>query len=356
MIHVEEHNNFFNLPVNEKEWNELVSSSEGSTIFQSFEWLSCYNQIYVKDNSAILLFAYKNGILIGIAPLQKMRIPHFKLIVQKKIVFLGEVFSDYCDFILKSEYAPEIISSFFEYLQNNYPEYNRIDLRDVPHDSLSGKIIKKSDFDLHVMQGEKYLFINTNEQKDNYYGKFSRRSQSKIHQKEERLSVMNPVFSFSNKIDTVTFKKLAQFNSERIKDKSGVSFFNYQVNYNFLSMLTDELNTGRNLLVCSMEIDNDLISIFLCFIHQKVLYFFISGFDNKYINYSPGSVHLKKIIDYCFENDIKEFDFLRGDDNYKFRFHPEVKRLDRYIIFNKKSIFNLQRLHYKIISFLRLFR
>jgi CelD/BcsL family acetyltransferase involved in cellulose biosynthesis len=52
-----------------------------------------------------------------------------------------------------------------------------------------------------------------------------------------------------------------------------------------------------------------------------------SGLNPAYLSLSPGWVLLSHLIQWAIENDRKEFDFLRGDEKYKYRFGG----VDRYI-------------------------
>ena len=112
------------------------------------------------------------------------------------------------------------------------------------------------------------------------------------------------------------------------------------INLNFLTEASKELNKSKisHLNICSAE--EEFISLYLCFFFNNKLYFFISGFDSKYEDFSLGAVHLKEIIDYCFENNIEEFDFLRGEDEYKYRFHPQSRHTLRTLLW-RKSRFNV---------------
>lgn len=46
-------------------------------------------------------------------------------------------------------------------------------------------------------------------------------------------------------------------------------------------------------------------------------YYYMHTFDPVYSNFSPGKLHLFYLIKYCFTEQIKTFDFLRGDEAYK---------------------------------------
>jgi hypothetical protein len=55
----------------------------------------------------------------------------------------------------------------------------------------------------------------------------------------------------------------------------------------------------------------------LGFLIHKRFYYYMHTFNPDFSNYSPGKVHLIYLLEECIKNDVKIFDFLRGDEPYK---------------------------------------
>ena len=53
-----------------------------------------------------------------------------------------------------------------------------------------------------------------------------------------------------------------------------------------------------------------------------------SGLDRRFMEYSPGWVLLGHLLQWANENKREELDFMRGDEEYKYRFGA----VDRHII------------------------
>ena len=65
----------------------------------------------------------------------------------------------------------------------------------------------------------------------------------------------------------------------------------------------------------------------------NTLYLYNSGYDiGKYAALSPGWVLLAKLFDQAIQNGHKRFDFMRGDEDYKYRFGGEDVSLMRLLI------------------------
>jgi CelD/BcsL family acetyltransferase involved in cellulose biosynthesis len=55
------------------------------------------------------------------------------------------------------------------------------------------------------------------------------------------------------------------------------------------------------------------------------LWVYNSGMDTRYNEYSPGWVLLGELLKWANENGRQAFDFMRGDEDYKFRFGAQKR-------------------------------
>lgn len=97
-------------------------------------------------------------------------------------------------------------------------------------------------------------------------------------------------------------------------------------NYNDVKSLED-INDFVGLIGCEhlkteiiyseILLNGDVISQHIGFIHNSELYYYMPIFDRKYSSYSPGKLLLCELIEYCKENNVSYFNFLRGGESYK---------------------------------------
>jgi CelD/BcsL family acetyltransferase involved in cellulose biosynthesis len=69
--------------------------------------------------------------------------------------------------------------------------------------------------------------------------------------------------------------------------------------------------------------------------------FYQSGFDPYWSNFSVGSVLLQIIIEKAFNKNLEEFDFLKGDEEYKKTWANRERKQYRIVVYRKtfKGIF-----------------
>jgi CelD/BcsL family acetyltransferase involved in cellulose biosynthesis len=90
-----------------REWNTLLSESQADGIFLTWEWLSTWIDIYLGDNTLLVIAVYRDDLLIGMAPLWVRRIRRFGVLRLREVCYLGtgEVCSDHLDMILHKEHG-----------------------------------------------------------------------------------------------------------------------------------------------------------------------------------------------------------------------------------------------------------
>ena len=64
--------------------------------------------------------------------------------------------------------------------------------------------------------------------------------------------------------------------------------------------------------------------------NDRFYYLFPSYESNEYAKYSPGTLLLQHLFEWCIDNHLKVFDFTDGDEPYKFFWEDETVKLYDY--------------------------
>jgi CelD/BcsL family acetyltransferase involved in cellulose biosynthesis len=78
-------------------------------------------------------------------------------------------------------------------------------------------------------------------------------------------------------------------------------------------------------------LSDKLISILFSFQLQQTVYLFNSGFDPEAAYLSPGIVSICQDIQSAIDERITYYDFLRGNEEYKYRFGAEDRATVRLV-------------------------
>jgi CelD/BcsL family acetyltransferase involved in cellulose biosynthesis len=81
-----------------------------------------------------------------------------------------------------------------------------------------------------------------------------------------------------------------------------------------------------------LTVDNEPVSIEYGFIYNQKLYNATAARDIKYSEYSVGHLHHLFLIKDAIKRHLREFDFLRGDEPYKFYWTKSARRYIQVMI------------------------
>jgi len=73
----------------------------------------------------------------------------------------------------------------------------------------------------------------------------------------------------------------------------------------------------------TLECDGRPISWHIGFVHKLRFYWYVPSYDSEMSRYSPGQIHLAKLINEALSQGVEAFDFLRGEERYKLEWTAE---------------------------------
>jgi len=84
--------------------------------------------------------------------------------------------------------------------------------------------------------------------------------------------------------------------------------------------------------------DSEPISISLGFLSDDIMFFAITTFNIDYYRFNLGHITIMKLLEWCFERNLKMFDFSKGKYDYKDRWSNLEYSFHCHIIYDSKSI------------------
>jgi len=125
------------------------------------------------------------------------------------------------------------------------------------------------------------------------------------------------------------FEAWANFHKQRRKSLGDVDYLEQKEIYEvFKSWITDAELPGWMKLF-SLKAGNETICYGLCYVYLGVFYFQIPTFNPipELKKFGPGKLFVQKLIDWSNEQNLEIFDFLQGDEEYKFSWNPQIRQL-----------------------------
>jgi CelD/BcsL family acetyltransferase involved in cellulose biosynthesis len=300
----------------ESEWNDLLNRSYTNTFFQRFEWLYYWAKYFISsDDEMIILIFRHNNLLVGIAPL---------FIANRQIRFLGDPLSDYNDFIIDRKYKNDILMLILQHMKK-LSQWDKIHLMEIPKESFTldyfrsnhpNFIISKI-ADSHNFKAKGSIDSNLEEFALLASGVLSKRERLRRFMKSSKCSFVRA--STRNEFDEF-LNKLKEFHIQRWCKTSTPSYFTKEIYNSFFDELYLKLFENKSIEVSVVKSENEIIAAEICYVHDKKGYSYTTTYNAKYSNISPGNAHTIFLVNYFLSLGFREFDFTRGDQDYKLQF------------------------------------
>jgi len=341
-------------------WDSLLrKSGDNNPIYLTHEWLLTWWKHFGEGRKLNVLLIEREGQPIGIVPLMRTeyRIGLFKIHALETIGSLN------CNHIglISSGNGEEAICAFLTYLEEELAKGESVlRLPWVPDDceflDLLRSCISSPTSNLVMQERAKTLapYITLPSTWDEYSRWLSPSRRHVLRRKLRSLEKSHTVGfrdctkdNLDNMLSRFIDLHQRRWQSANVK---GV-FSDPKMEGFYRDIATQFVKKGWLHFSC-LIIDGEIASAEYAFIYNRKFYCTTSARDVGYSKYNVGHLHQMFLIKYAIEKGLREFDFLRGDEPYKFHWTESFRRYINSVI-AKKGLCSSLRL--KLIrAFLRL--
>lgn len=327
------------------EWNDLLARSRYDTFFLTHEWQSVWWQQLGTGELWILAFHEREQKqLVGIAPLYLSEHRSGKWAGKRSMQLVGCVeVSDFLDILIASGWEQSIYCRLLAWLQSDAaPAWDYLDLCNLPQDSLSYRLLPPifQNAGLHVQVNQEDVApqILLPNRYDMYLQQIDKKQRHEIRRKQRRVErelevdfrIVHEVADLQTSMDE--FLRL-----QRMSRPDKEEFMTPQMERFFRVMARHMLEAGY-LQLSLLSLHGETVAALLSFEYKRQLLLYNSGYDTKkWANYSPGWVLISYVIQHAIARGMKVFDFLQGDEEYKYRFGGQNYQVMRTLVANTSS-------------------
>ena len=313
-------------------WNALVEQSITDTPFSRYEYLSEWWKTLGggewKNAELVLVSASENDQLIGIAPLFIAEYDN-----QQALLLIGSIeISDYLDLIVREADLERFLSGLIDFLASSLPDTLRsnsgqawcaLDWYNIP-DSSPTLAALKADSERRGWNYHEEIYrptprIALNGDFDEYLSRVDKKQRHEIKRKMRRAAESGRVrFTVVDKNADIE-PELETFFHLMIQDPGKAEFL-HEVMRDQMSKSIRIAHEQGYLWLAFLEVDGVKAAASLNFDYKNKFWGYNSGVSREHMELSPGWVLMGHVIQWCCENGRTEFDFMRGDEDYKYRF------------------------------------
>jgi CelD/BcsL family acetyltransferase involved in cellulose biosynthesis len=321
------HKDFSEFSLRAESWNALVEQSIADTPFSRHEYLSEWwktlggGEWLRQRAELVLVSATENDQLIGIAPLF---IAEYDW--QRALMLVGSIeISDYLDLIVRKGDLPRFLSGLLDFLASSYTDkWSGLDWYNLPDDSPTLAALKseaeKRGWTHHEEIYRPTPRIPLNGSFEEYLSRIEKKQRHEIRRKMRRAaeSDKNVRFTIVNGTEDIN-TEINAFLDLMLHDPGKAEFLHPAMREQ-MTVTIQNAHAHGYLWLAFLEIEGVKTAASLNFDYRNKLWGYNSGVSREHMELSPGWVLLAHTIQWCCENGRHEFDFMRGDEEYKYRF------------------------------------
>lgn len=341
-------------------WDSLIrKSKDNNPIYLTHEWLLTWWKHFGEGKKLNILLIEKEGQLIGIVPLMRTEY-RIGLINIHALETIGSLNCNHIC-LVRSGKREEAVTAFIAYLEKEFDKGELVlRLTWVPGDCEFLDLLR-SRISLHasnlIMQ-EKVKTLAPYITLPATWDEYSRwlspnrrhvlrrklRSLEKAHSVEFRDCTKDNLDDMLSRFIDLHEKRWQSANVSSVFSDPKMKGF-------YRDIATRFLEKGWLHFSC-LIVDSEVASAEYGFIYNHKFYCATSARDIKYAEYSVGHLHQMFLIKYAIEKGLREFDFLKGDEPYKFHWTESSRRYINFVI-GKRGLCSSLRLKL-MLAFLRL--
>lgn len=300
------------------EWNDLVFRSTANRIFSTWEWHSTWWDAYHPGELWVVTCRDEENRLVGLAPWFLSGPDNAVSIIGCKEV------TDYLDLIADKQHVEAVLQALANYLAENHATTKRIEFCNLSEDSVSHK--KFPDF------LEQQGFTVTQEPEDvcpivplpdtwtDYLNQLDKKHRHELRRKLRRAHGQSDLAWYSVTAEHNLQEEMQHFMElMAASDPQKAAFLDDDQNRDFFNKIIPVMMRCGWLQLNFLTIDGERAAAYLNFDYNGEILVYNSGLrHDAYSHLSLGIVLLAFIIQQAIETGHTLFDFLQGNEAYKY--------------------------------------
>jgi CelD/BcsL family acetyltransferase involved in cellulose biosynthesis len=330
------------LPELRAEWNDLCQRMEYATPFASWEWADGWLQVMGRDSSVLIAVARRNGRAVGILPLAR----HGSGAWLPALTVLGvdRLYPDHIALLAEGEVSKDLLATLLRAALAAAGRRARIDLPMVAADSGMDRACAEAGLPARVRAAGIAPYLPITGSFDKFLAGLSSNERYKIRNRTKKMLAV-PGVRFGGVAEgdlPVVLGRLRELHALRSTQKGIESSFDRDDVQQFHARLVAAL-PAESLTFRCLYSGEEIFAVFYGFTLQGRLFYFQLGYDPAWSDRSPGIVLLSEVIREAHERGCIEFNFLQGDEPFKWTWTKQSRTLNNWTFYSPGAVGRLRR-------------
>lgn len=311
------------------EWNKLYEKSERACIFQSFTWNYTWWKHFGKGRELAILCIRENGELVGIAPMMVKRFLGVQII--EPIGLHEHLYFGFVDDRLRDDVPEALAQTIGEIVSQGVIHIPYVAAGSSEVDVFSSSLLALGWAEVRwVRAGSHYLVEEGSF--DNYLAKKSRKARYNLKREAEKLEKTGKV-----RISEYAGKDLTEEIVQRAGKVQKRSWLwkrgQEAIDNAFYREVIPTLGMEQAAEMFFLSIEGKDSAYVLNFKSKGKNYCMFIGFDEEYVELSPGKALMSACLEKVLNRGDNVYDFLYGDGEYKRFWSNRTRRIMRVVIY-----------------------
>lgn len=313
------------------EWNSLLNASLSNRIFLTWEWQSIWWAAYHPGQLWVVAVRGEAGQLVGLAPW----FIEERAKTGRTVRTVGCVdVTDYLETLVHPDYAEAVFQALADFVIAHQDAYDTIDLCNIPEDSpvltYFPAALESRGLSVSVKPQEVCPIIELPSTFEAYINSLDKKNRHELRRKMRRVEgengavdwyIVGPQHDLAAELET--FLQLM-----RTAHPSKAEFLENDAHVTFFRTLVPVLAQEGWLQLAFLRVNGQPAAAYLDFDYNREILVYNSGLDLSVASQlSAGIVLLANLIEDAIKRGYTHFDFLRGNEDYKYRMGGRDKQL-----------------------------
>lgn len=323
-----------------EDWEELLARAPAANIFLTFDWLHTWWRHYGGAAQLCILAAYEGRALVGLAPLMIREHQLAGIPVYRHAAFLGTGVSDRLDLLLMAGQEQTILQAMVNHLRSL--RWDILDLQEIPEESVTVQLLPgfAEPLRMHVEVAPQSVcpviklttdpgkFLAGLGKKSRYnIGYYARRLARKY---EVRVDLVKGGPQLGDSLDAFLqiYRKLLlgrPTSNDLMNEKFAV----------FRREVAVCLEAWGRVVLALLRVDGHAVAAELSFLYRGTCYNYNLCYDPEWKRENVRQLIQWEVIRHAIMSGCHEYDCLRGEEAYKYRWGAQPRRHVRIRIFRK---------------------
>jgi len=315
------------------QWDKLLTCCSTNTPFLTWQWQKLWwNSWHHNRHLRIIAVSEESGKLFGLAPLYAEEKED-----KQTLMLLGSTdVCDYLDCIVVQGEEERFYRTLLSHLVSSSKKPVTLHFNSLQHHSPAISFFAanahREGYPVEVNREDTAPALDLPCTVASYLNTLTKKDRHEIRRKKRR----------AEKEGTVTFHKLVhppqvmeifpRFIDLFRKTAPHKDAFLTPEREQFFLSVAEEFSRRAWLELFVLSFDQKEVAYLLSFLYNETLYLYNAAYDPDYSSLSPGIVAITYCLEDSISRGIKRFDFLRGDETYKYRFGAHDNHLYRLTV------------------------